>query len=266
MGQVQSVKGGICEVKWDKKTADGEESSKVPPNELVLVQKCHPAAAILQDRRPKNLSSRDAKWRYKSSTTSDLALLFSQADEQASSPDFLVQRDDSRRAVVDRQLSERKAKLMLYHDKEHGGHTSQPRSRKLNVQSKFRQKPPFTAVGSQQRDIQKEEGEQLGLVYDPETLCLLESVPGSPAQAFDDMRGMRVTHVSCRDGFSGDFATEEAVHGKEQLRRAIARATSATSVAVRFELWTQRRAVEKKKREFKERLISTKDKKAANRM
>eukprot|EP01061_Rhynchopus_euleeides_P004885 TRINITY_DN14087_c0_g1_i1.p1 TRINITY_DN14087_c0_g1~~TRINITY_DN14087_c0_g1_i1.p1 ORF type:complete len:399 (+),score=188.23 TRINITY_DN14087_c0_g1_i1:162-1358(+) len=259
MGTVTKVmRDGRCQVKWDKKQADGEEETTMQMNDLVLTTKAHPAQAVLASPpRRRSLRTGDPAWRYKSAAISSLSCLFS--DPEANVPEFLIpSAEDSRRSQVARTQQDRRSKMMHNSASRSVTEPSVPRARKLDVQSKFREKPPFAQPGAQEMQISKEDGKPLGLIFDPETLCLLEAQKDTPAEAFDKFRGMRITHVSTRD--DPQFSNDEGVHSAAQLRKALGRAQESQDVAVRFETWTQRRAVEKKKREFREKLISHRDK------
>eukprot|EP01061_Rhynchopus_euleeides_P004886 TRINITY_DN14087_c0_g1_i2.p1 TRINITY_DN14087_c0_g1~~TRINITY_DN14087_c0_g1_i2.p1 ORF type:complete len:433 (+),score=178.76 TRINITY_DN14087_c0_g1_i2:93-1391(+) len=251
---VLKVARGMCEVRWDKKDPEGEETSMVPASEVYLLSKAHPALAITAESRT---VERYLRGRQRNTAQSTLASLFS--DPDGSTPAFLqTGTDGSRRAVVERSQRERRSKMMIARTPQPGSSRATSSRSKLNVQSKFREKPPFAQPGAQEMQISKEDGKPLGLIFDPETLCLLEAQKDTPAEAFDKFRGMRITHVSTRD--DPQFSNDEGVHSAAQLRKALGRAQESQDVAVRFETWTQRRAVEKKKREFREKLISHRDK------
>ena len=260
MGTIVGVmRDGSCKVKWDKKQQDREDVSTINSHECSLVAKAHPAAAVMASPPRKTaLRAGEPSWRYKTQSVSVLSSLFS--DPEAPLPDFLVSDDQSsRKQIVAQNQQARRTKMM--HNQSRDRSFTEPsvqRSRRPVVQSKFRDKPPFASPGAQEVQISKEEGAQLGLIFDPETLCLLEAERDSPAEAFDKYRGMRITHVSTRE--EPQFSNDEGVHSGAQLRKALARAQESETVAVRFETWTQRRAVEKKKREFREKLIANRDK------
>ena len=256
---------GMCEVRWDKKAPDEDETAQIPCSDLLLISKAHPAMTITAETRAVTQTT-PARWRHKSNTVSYLAPLFS--DPEGPVPEFRSGAPESRKEKVERENQQRHVKMMTNRPQARSNSRAvaalaspRPSSRKLaGVQSKFRQRPPS---GSVTRTVNKEPGVDVGLVFDPETLCVLDVYEASPAEAFGDLRGMRISHVSCREDHEGEFTTEESVNTREQLRRGLARAAESDVVSVKFEVWTQRRAVEKKKREFRERLIAHKDKKAA---
>ena len=259
---VMKASRGNCEVRWDKKEADGEESASVAQTDLVLLSKAHPALTITAEgRQSDHFMARHSRNGYRNTAVSSLSCLFSDADG-INSPAFLQEKSNNRKAQVEAAAHERRKKMMISRAPQQGGYnprTSTNRTSKLTVSSKFREKPQ---AGAKEMQISKEEGEHVGLVYDPETLCLLEAERDSPAEAFDKYRGMRITHVSTRE--EPQFSNDEGVHSGAQLRKALARAQESETVAVRFETWTQRRAVEKKKREFREKLVATKGRSGAS--
>eukprot|EP01064_Diplonema_japonicum_P001893 TRINITY_DN11250_c0_g2_i1.p1 TRINITY_DN11250_c0_g2~~TRINITY_DN11250_c0_g2_i1.p1 ORF type:complete len:448 (+),score=141.09 TRINITY_DN11250_c0_g2_i1:41-1345(+) len=254
-GLVIMKKEDMCQIRWDKPEENEDEVSEIPTTDLVLVSKAHPGMLITAEMRRPNYER--AAWKHQTNQVSQYATLFSQCD--GSSPDFLQPSTTSRKAKIEKMLQMRKGKMMT---SKSGHTTSAPARRKKEhavPKSKFMQKPPFAPLGTKEVQIAKEPSEPLGLVFDPETMCLTEIKDGTPSAALDECRGMRVTHVSTRTEYS-PFSNEEGVHSKEQLRKALAKATRSDTVAFRFETWTQRRAVEKKKRENREKLIATKDK------
>eukprot|EP01060_Flectonema_neradi_P022580 TRINITY_DN3081_c2_g1_i1.p1 TRINITY_DN3081_c2_g1~~TRINITY_DN3081_c2_g1_i1.p1 ORF type:complete len:427 (+),score=106.01 TRINITY_DN3081_c2_g1_i1:49-1329(+) len=248
---VEKVKGNNCVIRWDKKDVDGEDTEIVPMEDLRVLERAHPALAITKDRGAVDV--KNAKWRHVSNATSALAGLFSRAAD-GESPAFLEPSARSRKRLIEEEQKNRKNKMMLSRSQP----SAQPR-KKINVASKFMSKPPFAPLGYKEKCISKKAGEQLGLQFEPDTMCLTEVEENSPGSAFDEFRGMRITHVSLRED-APPFSSDEGVHSKEQLRRALTRATASETVAIRFEQWTQRRAVEKKRREFREKLISNRNK------
>eukprot|EP01059_Diplonema_ambulator_P018188 TRINITY_DN3038_c0_g3_i2.p1 TRINITY_DN3038_c0_g3~~TRINITY_DN3038_c0_g3_i2.p1 ORF type:complete len:435 (+),score=178.66 TRINITY_DN3038_c0_g3_i2:482-1786(+) len=255
-GVVQGNKDGVCAIKWDKPEEGEELTAEIPASDLVLLSKAHPGMMITASSRKTTYKPQQQR-KSTSNQTSCLASLFSQYD--GSSPDFLHPAADSRRAKIERIQHERKAKMMSAKGSHSVAVTAGPKPAKKNVdvQSKFMQRT-YAPLSNKEVQINKEANEPLGLTFDPETLCLTDTKDGT-GSALDACRGMRLTHVSTREDYS-PFTNEEGVHSKEQLRKALAKATRSEIVAFRFESWTQRRAVEKKKRENREKLIATKDK------
>ena len=217
--------------------------------DLRVLSRAHPALAITKDRGA--VDTKNAKWRHISNATSVLSGLFSRAAD-GDSPSFLEPK--SRKSIIESEQKARKNRMMMSRSQQSAG----PR-KKIEVASKFMSKPPFAPLGYKEKNISKRAGEPLGLNFEPDTMCLTEVEENSPAVVFDEFRGMRITHVSLREDCP-PFTSEEGVHSKEQLRRALTRATASEHVSIRFEQWTQRRAVEKKRREFREKLISNRNK------
>eukprot|EP00755_Sulcionema_specki_P022191 Sspe_Gene.75915::Locus_47435_Transcript_1_1_Confidence_1.000_Length_1482::g.75915::m.75915 len=241
---IRSKNGGLVDVKFDSGVQTLDSS------DLVLLSKGHPAMLITLGNgyKPRKVT--------RPQVTSRLACLFSQAGT-GETPEFVAQ-PGTRRQEVAQALEERKNKMMIrkpHPERRHFDPASPPR-KTLNVAPRYLSKAPERPMDF---PINKEAGEQLGLIFDPETMCLTEAVEGSPASSLEKMRGMRLTHVSFRED-APPFNTDEGIHSKEHLRKAMSKATGASHLVLRLEPWTMRRAVEKKRKEFTEKLVVNRDK------
>eukprot|EP01065_Artemidia_motanka_P008709 TRINITY_DN14389_c0_g1_i1.p1 TRINITY_DN14389_c0_g1~~TRINITY_DN14389_c0_g1_i1.p1 ORF type:complete len:432 (+),score=95.22 TRINITY_DN14389_c0_g1_i1:75-1298(+) len=242
-GVVQKVLGDRCVVLWDTGS-----SSTVPTADCALLQKAHPARVVTDAP-----TGGDARRRSRSARTvpreSALAPLFSRQSSGVT-PSFLKPPPDDQNRRV--QLAEAKKKAASKEPQR--TRSLSPRSRPPQVATRFME--VHRPAVAQERVIEMEEGKPLRLHFDPETLCICDTIGNDVAvAAVSDLRGMRITHIaSSRPPFSDG----DAVHTAAAVRQRLARAQLSKLLVLRAEPWSLRRAVEKKRREFQEKIPSQK--------
>eukprot|EP01065_Artemidia_motanka_P001212 TRINITY_DN1055_c1_g1_i1.p1 TRINITY_DN1055_c1_g1~~TRINITY_DN1055_c1_g1_i1.p1 ORF type:complete len:420 (+),score=153.41 TRINITY_DN1055_c1_g1_i1:66-1262(+) len=236
-GEVVKRSGDTCEVLFD----DGS-TALMQASVCEVVERAHPAKAILSKRqssgrRPYSGTSSGSK----TGRESELQGLFSRAG-QVSSPGFL--KPGTQRELVEQKRNLHRSMIPAKH--ETGATPKRSRSKLAGVQPRYMK--VHERVGPSDHVIEKEAGELLAVVFHPETL-----VVDDDGESFAEMRGKRITHVGCAEP---PFTSSDEVHNAAAVRQQLSKARGSTVLAIRVEPWSQRRAVEKKRREFQERLAT----------
>eukprot|EP01065_Artemidia_motanka_P051264 TRINITY_DN8993_c2_g2_i4.p1 TRINITY_DN8993_c2_g2~~TRINITY_DN8993_c2_g2_i4.p1 ORF type:complete len:397 (+),score=80.11 TRINITY_DN8993_c2_g2_i4:84-1193(+) len=183
--------------------------------------------------------------------TSHLACLFSKEDS-AERPEFLAASErNSRRKDIERNRAQHLSKMK--------GRPGAPPSRPAEPAPRRPASPRrFDGTAPRYMDvkcqeakrftIEKEVGEQLGMQFDTEHLCLVDVRQG-PCEGLVSCRGMRITHISAEEPGEADKIVNAAA-----MRRALATAAGLSVVHLRLEPCSQKQKIEKRKSEFRQKM------------
>eukprot|EP01062_Namystynia_karyoxenos_P051260 TRINITY_DN40176_c0_g1_i1.p1 TRINITY_DN40176_c0_g1~~TRINITY_DN40176_c0_g1_i1.p1 ORF type:complete len:424 (+),score=145.54 TRINITY_DN40176_c0_g1_i1:98-1369(+) len=249
VGTIQRFRGEHADISWE----DGD-SSTVETRNCSLIGKAHPAKVVtsLPPARQRRPYSGPAP--HSQQGASELSALFSQ-EGSGSSPGWVRPPPQNRRQQVEEKKKQYSSKMPSKRDPAYVDPQGSPKRRIGPAgASRFMQVHQHQEAFAE-RELQKDKGQPVGLAYLPDTLCVCDNPGPGPAAQLLELRGMRVTHVS-PTGLPVGPADE--VHTAAALRQQLAKCQESTVVGIRAEPWSQRRTVEKKKREFQEKLATAK--------
>eukprot|EP00756_Hemistasia_phaeocysticola_P004539 Hpha_TRINITY_DN12876_c0_g1::TRINITY_DN12876_c0_g1_i2::g.24278::m.24278 len=201
----------------------------------------HPAAVVTAPGR-----SRISKPRPNApQVSSSLEGLFSKEGEQ-DTPEFLRQPagQQNRRLAVQLRQQEHKKKMMRKSvaPQERAPAPESPRNRRIKAGAK----PRYEYVSDVRSVVlQKNPGERVDVRVDPESLTCIDSRTSDLVAC----RGMRLTAVT-----TNEDGNRREVHTRKELDRALAYADSDTTVTLTFEPCSRKHLIEKRKRDWKEKV------------